>query len=137
MRGDVGHGGVGGGLVIDRTRQLHDAMTFTIAIRADAGGRVVAMDDGDDARADGEPEMHDAGVGGDERPGARQERGRLGEGKLADQVVVGLGFADEKGVEFAEAFPLVLAAEDKNLGVQFTAAMLEQLRVTLARPVAP
>ena len=53
------------------------------------------MDDGDDPRADGKAEVHDAGVGGDERAGAGEKRRRVGEGKFADEIEVRLRVAAE------------------------------------------
>ena len=84
------------------------------------------MDDGDDAGADGKAEMHDAGVGGDERLRAGQQRGGLGEGKFADHVVVGLDSVDEKGSSCAEPLDLVLAAEDEDFGAEFGGAEADQ-----------
>ncbi len=135
--GDVGHAGVGRHAVVGRARQLHDAMAVTVRVGADAAGRIIAVDDGNDACADGKTEMHDAGISGDERAGAGQQRGRVGEGEFTDEIEIGLRAAAEMLVELRAALDLVLAAEHENLRGQAELAHLDQLRVALNGPVAP
>ena len=112
-------------------------MTRAVAVGADAIGRVVAVDDGDNARADCEAEMHDAGVGRDERLRAGEQRGRFGEGELADEIVVRLVALGEKMVELGEARVLILTAEDEKVRVDLIGAEPDQRRVTLDRPITP
>ena len=114
LRRNVCHVGVARRAVIRGSWQLHDAVTIAVAIRADATGGVVAVDECHDAGANRETKMHDARVGRNQGSRTRQKCRRFDQRKTPHGIMIGQRFAREQARQFEPPQILIRAAEDEN-----------------------